>query len=362
MQKNSIHLTKEVENQQVQERRNEQIERELSDTELTQIKGAAGTPSHLYAADTPFMSAFQTERPKHESGDHPDHPIRTNLSEKEVMVMRPLIGIPYQTRIFSETNRPSRPIVFNNKSYIQAVEQAGGVPILLPLLDDLSGLQTLLPRLDGLLLSGGSDVDPQHYHEEAHPLLGETNPQFDALEIALAQWALQEDLPTLGICRGMQVLNVALGGNLYQDLNAQDPGSLRHPNWDLPRNKIIHSVRIERNSRLAKILDTHEIQVNSLHHQAVKESGRDVTVSGYAEDGVAELMEVPQHHFMLGAQCHPEELYQEHPNWKLLFTAFIQATISFSARTTIRPMEETEAHPMLPVVVSIPSGEMVGQR
>ncbi|HEY4386673.1 MAG TPA: gamma-glutamyl-gamma-aminobutyrate hydrolase family protein [Ktedonobacteraceae bacterium] len=266
--------------------------------------------------------------------------------------MRPLIGIPCQTRIYSETNRPSRPIVFNNKSYIRAVEQAGGVPILIPLLDDLSGLQTLLPRLDGLLLAGGIDVDPQHYHEDAHPQLGETNPQLDALEIALAQWALQEDLPTLGICRGMQILNVALGGNLYQDLDAQFPGSLRHPNWDLPRNKIVHSVRIEQNSLLAKVLDTHEIKVNSLHHQAVKESGEDARISGYAEDGVAELMEVPQHRFMLGAQCHPEELYKEHPNWNLLFTAFIQASLSFSTRTTIRPMEEAEAHHVLPISIT----------
>jgi putative glutamine amidotransferase len=266
--------------------------------------------------------------------------------------MRPLIGIPCQARIFSDENRPGRPIVFNNKSYIRAVEHAGGVPILIPLLDDLSGLQTLLPRLDGLLLAGGIDVDPRHYHEEVHPLLGETNPQLDELEITLAQWALQEDLPTLGICRGMQVLNVALGGNLYQDLDAQFPGSLRHPNWDLPRNKIVHAVRVERNSRLAKVLDTHELPVNSLHHQAIKEAGENVRISGYAEDGVPELMEVPQHRFMLGAQCHPEELYSEHTNWGLLFDEFIDASISFSRRTAIRSVEEVEAHHVLPVGVS----------
>ncbi len=263
--------------------------------------------------------------------------------------MRPLIGIPCHAGISTETNRPKRPILFNNRSYIHAVERAGGVPILIPILDDLSGLQALLPRLDGLLLSGGIDVDPRHYQEEAHPLLGETNQQLDELELALARWALREDMPTLGICRGMQVLNVALGGNLYQDLSAQYPGSLRHPNWDMPRNKIVHSVRIERNSRLAKILGTQQIEVNSLHHQAVKEAGENVRISGIAEDGVAELLEVSHHRFMLGAQCHPEELYEDIPSWKLLFEAFIQASTTFSATTTIQPLEDIEAHHTLPI-------------
>jgi putative glutamine amidotransferase len=275
------------------------------------------------------------------------------MKSQEVMVMRPLIGVPCHAGISTETNRPKRPIVYNNRSYIHAVERAGGVPILIPILDDLSGLEALLPRLDGLLLSGGIDVDPRHYQEEAHPLLGETNPQLDELELALARWALQEDMPTLGICRGMQILNVALGGNLYQDLSAQYPGSLRHPNWDMPRNKIIHSVRIERNSRLAKILGTHEIQVNSLHHQAAKDLGSIVKITGYAEDGVAELLEVPEHRYMLAAQCHPEELYEDNPAWKGLFESFIQASTSFSSTTSIRPLEEEiQAHHTLPIGIA----------
>lgn len=238
--------------------------------------------------------------------------------------MRPLIGIPCHAGV-SLAHERERPIFFNNRSYINAVERAGGVPILIPILNDLSGLQALLPRLDGLLLSGGIDVDPRNYQEEPHPLLGETNPMLDELELALAQWAMKEDVPTLGICRGMQVLNVARGGSLYQDLSAQYPGSLRHPNWDLPRNKMIHRVFVEPGSRLEKILGTREIYVNSLHHQAAKNPGMGVEITGRADDGVAEMLEVQEHRFMMAVQCHPEEIYTDEPAWARLFGAFIDA-------------------------------------
>jgi len=213
------------------------------------------------------------------------------------------------------------------------VERAGGVPILIPIFDDLDELQTLLPRLDGLLLSGGIDVDPGNYHEEPHPLLSETNPKLDTLEITMARWAYEENVPMLGICRGMQVLNVALGGSLYQDLGALYPNSLRHALWDLPRTTIGHSISIEAGSRMEQILGTSELRANSLHHQAVKTPGQGVRVSGRAEDGVVELIEVPGHRFMVGVQCHPEELYTNEPAWAHLFSSFIGACVTPVVRT-----------------------------
>src|SRR2546423_4786379 len=121
--------------------------------------------------------------------------------------MHPLIGIPCRPG----TNLANaRPIYGNNQTYIHAVENAGGVPVLIPILDDLRGLHALLPRLDGLLLSGGADIQPQLYGEEPHPLLGEVVPALDAMELALARWAIEEDMPTLGICRGSQMINTAL--------------------------------------------------------------------------------------------------------------------------------------------------------
>ncbi|HEY7419510.1 MAG TPA: gamma-glutamyl-gamma-aminobutyrate hydrolase family protein [Ktedonobacteraceae bacterium] len=238
--------------------------------------------------------------------------------------MRPLIGIPCHAGLRAETERP---IYYNNRTYTQAVEQAGGTPVLIPILDEIESLDTLLPRLDGLLISGGIDVDPCHYDEEPHPLLGETNPQLDKLEMKLIQWALEHRKPTLGICRGMQVMNVALGGTLYQDLNAEISDCLRHANWDLPRNKLVHRVDVVAGSRTESVLGVQELMVNSLHHQAVKEPGENVFISGYSEDRVAEILEVSGHPFMMAAQCHPEELYAEHEIWQRLFSAFVRACV-----------------------------------
>jgi putative glutamine amidotransferase len=243
---------------------------------------------------------------------------------KELLLMRPLIGLTTRAGTRSAHNH-ERPIDYSNSSYIQAVEDAGGMPILIPILQDISGLQTLLPHLDGLLLPGGLDIDPRNYHQQPHQLLGSTNPALDTLELALAHWALREKIPTLGICRGMQLLNVAMGGDLYQDLGEQYPDSLAHASWDLPRNEFAHTVQIEAGSRMEKIFGQRVVKGNSLHHQAIRKPGNRVIISGRSADGVAELMEVVDHPFMLAAQCHPEELYQFDPTWTKLFTAFIAA-------------------------------------
>ncbi|SRR5579884_208543 len=250
--------------------------------------------------------------------------------------MRPLVGIPCHAGVGAESERP---IFYNNRAYVHAVERAGGVPILIPILDDLNGLHTLLPRLDGLLLSGGIDVDPRYYQEEPHPKLGRTNPKLDEMELALARWAVREDIPTLGICRGMQLLNVALGGSLYQDLQAQYPDSLKHPNWELPRNHIAHTITVEPGSRMATLLGETQIPSNSLHHQGVKKAGKGVTISGRSADGVAELLEVSGPTFMVAAQCHPEELFSEIPAWARLFKAFILAC----EESALRKVEKVEA-------------------
>jgi putative glutamine amidotransferase len=236
--------------------------------------------------------------------------------------MRPLIGIPCNAGQRADN---ARPIYGNNRSYVHAVESAGGVPVLIPLLGDLEGLNSLLPRLDGLLLSGGIDIEPAQYGEEPHAALGAVDPHLDALELALARWAIEEDIPTLGICRGHQILNVARGGSLYQDLAAQYPGSLQHANWDKPRNTKIHRVEMEADSQFADILGTRSIEANSLHHQAIKKVGYGIRITGYSEDGVVEMIEMPDHRFMLGVQGHPEELYQDDPAWANLFRAFVDA-------------------------------------
>ncbi|GER90400.1 gamma-glutamyl-gamma-aminobutyrate hydrolase [Dictyobacter vulcani] len=251
--------------------------------------------------------------------------------------MRPLIGVPCRTGVRGEN--AEKPVYYSNKSYIHAVESAGGVPVIIPILNDHEILRSLLGRLDGLLLSGGIDVHPNMYKEEAAVDLGETDPELDKLELYLARWAWQEDMPTLGICRGMQLMNISLGGNLYQDLDTGYEGDLlKHANWHLPRNEIIHSVTIAPDSRMRQILGVDKILVNSLHHQAIKQPGKGVVTSGLAEDGIVELIEIPERSFMLGTQCHPEELYADNPVWSRLFRSFVDASANKTQQQpAIRP-------------------------
>ena len=236
--------------------------------------------------------------------------------------MRPLIGIPCQADYREGSGRP---IYCNNRTYIHAIENAGGVPILIPMLHDLSLLETLLQRLDGVLFSGGVDIDACQYNEAAHPQLGEVDSRLDALELFLVRWALQARVPILGVCRGMQLLNVALGGSLYQDLGAQYSKAVEHCRRELPRNTLIHSIHITEGSQMEQVLGTNEIWSNSLHHQAVKEPGQGVRISGISEDGVAELLEVPAYPFVMGMQGHPEELYTSEAHCAKLFSAFVEA-------------------------------------
>lgn len=236
--------------------------------------------------------------------------------------MRPLIGIPCQADYREGSGRP---IYCNNRTYVHAIENAGGVPVLIPMLNDVSLLESLLVRLDGFLFSGGVDIDSGQYDEDAHPHLGEVDLRLDDLELFLVRWALRENMPVLGICRGMQLLNVALGGSLYQDLESQKAEAMVHCRRELPRNTLIHSIHIAEGSQMEKVLGTNEMWINSLHHQSVKDPGQGVSISGRAEDGVAELLEVVGYPFVIGIQGHPEELYTSEPICAKLFSAFVAA-------------------------------------
>lgn len=236
--------------------------------------------------------------------------------------MRPLIGIPCHADYADGTKRP---IYSNNRAYVHAIEHAGGVPVLIPFLHDFHMFDTLLPRLDGLLLSGGIDMDPALYGEAPHPLCDQPDKELDDIELKLAAWALQEDIPTLGVCRGMQVLNVALGGTLYQDVHDLCPGTLHHSHRHMSRDYLAHRVNVLSGSRVEQLLGTSSFMVNSLHHQAVHEPGRGVVISGKADDGIAEMLEVPDHRFIIAAQFHPEEIYTRESASARLFAGFVQA-------------------------------------
>jgi putative glutamine amidotransferase len=210
--------------------------------------------------------------------------------------------------------------------YSQAVALAGGAPVLIPLELDERTWRAIYRRLDGLLLPGGVDVDPAHYGELPHPDLGAVDAALDEAELLLARWALEDHLPLLGICRGIQLINVAAGGSLYQDLSAQFPGALQHrfspPEY--PRDHPGHPVHILPDSRLSQVLGL-DLLVNSRHHQAVKDVALEFVVTARAPDGVIEGIEKPDAPFSVGVQWHSESIAASDPQALALFQAFVQA-------------------------------------
>lgn len=243
--------------------------------------------------------------------------------------MRPLIGIPC---FAAERAGTHRPIYGNNQTYVHALERAGGVPVLIPPLADAAGLAVVRERLDGLLLTGGGDIDPALYGEARIPECGEIETERDLPELDIARWALDAGVPTLGICRGMQLLNVLRGGTLYQDITTQHPSSPRHDHIDHPRTWRAHEIAINPSSKLAPILGSPRQQVNSLHHQAVNRIGDGIEITGWSEDGIAETMEVRGHPFAVAVQYHPEEMVAEDEPSRRLFAAFVEAAANRSGR------------------------------
>jgi putative glutamine amidotransferase len=213
---------------------------------------------------------------------------------------------------------------------------AGGAPALIPLDLSRDAWRSLYRRVDGLLLPGGVDVAPARYGEEPHPKLGKVNRPLDEAELVLARWAMDDGLPLLGVCRGIQVLNVAAGGTLYQDLPSQFPGALRHACSppDYPRTHRAHTIQVEPGSRLAGILGAHQTAVNSRHHQAVKDLAPGLVVTARAPDGVIEGVESLDGQFAVGVQWHPESLAADDPQMLAIFQALVRAAAERADRAT----------------------------
>jgi len=226
---------------------------------------------------------------------------------------------------------PDEKIVYLWGRYLQAVLAGKALPVMLPVTDDPGQVRAMSERCDGFLLSGSPfDVPPEFYGERAKKGLGILNPARSRFERALVRAALRRDKPILGICGGLQLINVALGGTLYQDLLLHRPGSLDH-RQTAPRNQTSHAVTVAPGSRLSRILAGRQtkaplrLRVNSTHHQAVKDLGRGLIASALADDGVIEALEGPSRRFLLAVQWHPETLYDRRPEAKKIFRAFLRA-------------------------------------
>jgi len=225
---------------------------------------------------------------------------------------RPVIGITFMSE---SRARPEK-----EAFYLDGLRAAGGEPLPLRPGAEEEGVPELLRRLDGLLLAGGDDVAPELYGEEPHPKLATVDGPRDRLELLLVRAAAAEDRPVLGICRGIQVMNVALGGSLVQDIADQVPGAVDHVQGAR------HAVRVERGSRLYEILGAETLEVTSFHHQAVKRPAAGLRVTARSPDGVIEAVERSGARFLLGVQWHPERLPAGEPAGGGMLRALVTAS------------------------------------
>ncbi len=230
--------------------------------------------------------------------------------------MKPLIGIV--------------PLVDEKKDsfwmlpgYMDGITEAGGIPIMLPLTSDKHMIMQLLDTVQGILLTGGHDVDPALYGETPIPACGTTCKERDAMESELLKQALDRDLPILGICRGIQFLNAYLGGTLYQDLPVQRPSDTEHhqkPPYDIP----VHRVNIRKGTGLYRLLGTEDLSVNSYHHQAIKQKADSLQTMAESEDGITEAVEMPDRRFVWAVQWHPEFSFRRDAASMKIFEEFVR--------------------------------------
>ncbi len=230
---------------------------------------------------------------------------------------RPIIGIT-----FAEADEPGRHAL--REDYVRSVQQADAVPVALPPLRP-EDAPLVLERVDGVLLSGGGDVDPAEYGQQPHPKLGRVDRKRDAFELALAREALRRDRPLLAICRGQQVLNVAMGGTLLQDIPSELQVAAGHAGTG-ERSRRSHAVEVVAKTRLRAVLGRDTVLVNSFHHQAVDRIGEGLVISARCpDDGVVEGLEAPAARFVVAVQWHPESFWAEADSFQRLFDAHAQA-------------------------------------
>jgi putative glutamine amidotransferase len=209
-------------------------------------------------------------------------------------------------------------------SYEEAVAVAGGIPVAIPYGLDLTSLRRLFVRLHGILLSGGGDIEPGRYGRAPSALSRGVDVERDALEIQLTRWAVDTGRPILGICRGLQIMNVSFGGTLIQDIASEVPGALPHDQPEKAEDRIVHSVDLEPGLLRGIQRGRGRLEVNSSHHQAVRNLGEGLRVCGRSPDGLIEAVEVPGHPFAAAVQWHPERL-PERPEARALFRGLIRA-------------------------------------
>lgn len=240
------------------------------------------------------------------------------------MYKRPVIGIT--PGFMREGNKLSL-----GQGYSNGVLKAGALPFILPLGTEDGVIDRILETVDGILFSGGADIDARYFGQENQKCGGEISPERDTFELQLARKAIGLRMPVLGICRGMQVLNVALGGTLFQDIhNGHFQGNLLKHWQEAPDWYPIHDVHIKTGTRLHRIYGTEILGVNSFHHQSVQDPGSGLSFTADSSDGVKEAIEGSGNQFIVAVQWHPEKMWQENPLHLKLFEALAEESDTFS--------------------------------
>jgi len=215
-----------------------------------------------------------------------------------------------------------RPWMQIRTEYINAVIRAGAMPILLPLTNNKKVIDEVFQLVDGIIFSGGADVNPSCYGEEILSTCGKPDALRDEMELYMINRAIREQKPFIAICRGCQVFNVAMGGTVYQDIHTQLEGAINHPCFLTPRERV-HDVFIEKNTKIYEIFGKESVCVNSCHHQGIKKLGDGLIVSAKSADGLVEGIELPNHPCAIGFQWHPEALEELFDEEKSVFNYFI---------------------------------------
>jgi putative glutamine amidotransferase len=236
---------------------------------------------------------------------------------------KPLIGIA--SDVLNREGERDRAFVFT--TYIESLKRAGAVPVLIP--PQPENAADVIDGLDGILLAGGDDCDPAEYGEEKHPSSEVMDPRRQRNDIGLAKLARERGIPTLGICLGVQVMNVAAGGTLIQDIESAVDTEIDHASEPSDRHR--HDVLIDGATKLGMILGAQELNVNSSHHQAVGRVAEGLRVNSHAPDGIVEGLEDPSHPFYVGVQWHPEDMPDE-ASAKAIFGAFVEAARNYGAK------------------------------
>ena len=244
--------------------------------------------------------------------------------------MKPVIGINCDLDTTGGARKVRNPYLFVYTAYFDAVAQAGGLPLLIPFLSHQHDLEQTLNHVDGLLLTGGADLDPSCYGEAAHSETKAGPVRRMAFDLMLARTALAGELPILGVCLGMQLLNLAAGGSIRQHIETDVPGFLAHQQMDRA-GEAVHTVTIRSESRLARVVGPEDLEVNSTHHQALAEVAPGFEVCARAADGIVEAIEREAPGRVLGVQWHPERLL-EHPRHRRLFEALVHAAVRRNGR------------------------------